>query len=287
MAAKPDGVVVTGTSSGIGEVCALSLDKLGYRVFAGVRKESDGEALKRKASARLTAVKLDVTEASQVSASAASVAAALGGQGLAGLVNNAGVVVGGPLECIPIPELQEQLEVNVIGQLLVTQALLPLLRQGRGRIVMIGSIAGRSAVPFMGAYAASKFALEGLTDSLRTELAPWSIHVAIVEPGSIATPIWEKSAARAAAQARGLSLRAQQLYGGTFTAMREAARKAAQRAIPPERVVKAVIHALTSKRPKTRYLVGTDARARLLLELLPDRLRDKLILQALGLPKKA
>ncbi len=287
MAAKPDAVVITGASSGIGEACALSLDKLGHRVFAGVRKESDGEALKRKASARLTAVRLDVTEASQVSAAAATVTAALGGEGLAGLVNNAGVVVAGPLEFISPAEFREQLEINLIGQLRVTQAFLPLLRQSRGRIVMIGSIAGRSALPFVGAYAASKFALEALTDSLRCELAPWSIHLCIVEPGSVATPIWEKMGGWAAAQVENFPPRAQELYGSSMAAVREAARRAQRRAIPPERVVRAVVHALTARRPKTRYLVGRDARFRVWLELLPDRWRDQLVRRALRLPKKA
>lgn len=286
MAAKPDAVVITGASSGIGETCALSLDKLGHRVFAGVRKESDGEALKRKASARLTAVRLDVTEASQVSAAAATVTAALGDEGLAGLVNNAGVVVAGPLEFISPAEFREQLEINLIGQLRVTQAFLPLLRQSRGRIVMIGSIAGRSALPFVGAYAASKFALEALTDSLRCELAPWSIHLSIVEPGSVATPIWEKMVGPAATQVENFPLRAQELYGSSMAVVREAARRARRRAIPPERVVRAVVHALTARRPKTRYLVGLDARFRVWLELLPDRWRDQLVRLALRLPKK-
>ncbi len=287
MAPKPDAVVITGASSGIGEACALALDKLGHRVFAGVRKESDGEALKRKASARLTPVRLDVTEASQVSAAAAAVTAALGGEGLAGLVNNAGVVVAGPLEFISPPEFGEQLEINLIGQLRVTQAFLPLLRESRGRIVMIGSIAGRSALPFMGAYAASKFALEALTDSLRCELAPWSIHLSIVEPGSVATAIWEKVGGPAAAQVENFPPRAQALYGGSIAAVREAAGRARRRAIPPERVVSAVVHALTARRPKTRYLVGRDARFRVWLELLPDRWRDQLVRRALRLPKKA
>jgi len=286
MAAKPDAVVITGASSGIGEACALALDKLGHRVFAGVRKESDGEALNRKASARLTPVRLDVTEASQVSAAAATVTAALGGEGLAGLVNNAGVVVAGPLEFISPAEFREQLEINLIGQLRVTQAFLPLLRESRGRIVMIGSIAGRSALPFVGAYAASKFALEALTDSLRCELAPWSIYLSIVEPGSVATPIWEKMGGPTA-RAENFPPRTQELYSSSIAAVREAAGRARRRAIPPEHVVKAVVHALTARRPKTRYLVGRDARLRVWLELLPDRWRDQVVRRALRLPKKA
>ncbi len=284
--ATPTGaVIVTGASSGIGEACALYLDKLGFRVFAGVRQQADGEALKRKASDRLTPVRIDVTEPGTIASAAETVAAGLNGAGLAGLVNNAGIAVPGPLEFLPMAELRQQFEVNVFGLLSVTQAFLPLLRKARGRIINIGSISGRSATPFVGAYASSKFALEALTDSLRVELLPWGISVSIVEPGSIATPIWEKSGAKAGEIARNLPPQARELYGRAYAAMREATQRTAQAAIPPERVARTVAHALTAKRPKTRYLVGKDAQIRALLQHLPDRMRDRLIMRRMGLPR--
>src|SRR5438552_5007347 len=153
-------IVITGASTGIGEACALRLDELGYRVFAGVRKPADGEALQKKASDRLSRVILDVTNEESIAAAVRMV----GDVPLAGLVNNAGIVVAGPVEMIPIAMWRKQFEVNVIGQVAVTQAFLPMLRAGRGRIVNMGSVAGRSAIPYSGPYCSSKFALEGLTD---------------------------------------------------------------------------------------------------------------------------
>jgi NAD(P)-dependent dehydrogenase (short-subunit alcohol dehydrogenase family) len=185
-------VLVTGASTGIGRASALRLDQLGFQVFAGVRKDADGKALKQKAKGDFTPILLDVTDDASIAAAAKTVSKAVGNRGLAGLVNNAGIVVPGPLEFLPLGDLRSQIEVNVIGQVAVTQAFLPMLRKGRGRIVNIGSIGGRMATPFMGAYNASKFALEALTDSLRMELKPWEISVSIIEPGNIDTRIWEK-----------------------------------------------------------------------------------------------
>jgi NAD(P)-dependent dehydrogenase (short-subunit alcohol dehydrogenase family) len=280
-AASRGAVVITGASTGIGEACALHLDKLGFRVFAGVRKRADGDALKQKSSDRLTPLPIDVTKAGTIASAAATVAAATEDAGIAGLVNNAGIAVAGPLEFLPVDEIRKEFEVNVFGLLAVTQAFLPLVRKGRGRIVNIGSIAGRSALPFAGAYASSKFALEGLTDALRVELMRWDIRVSIVEPGGIATPIWEKSRAKGADIARGLPPQARELYGWAFDAMRTVAEHAARTASPVEMVARAVAHALTAKRPKTRYLVGRDAERRALFQRLPDRLRDRIILNRL------
>lgn len=272
-------MVVTGASSGIGEACVVSLDRLGFQVFAGVRRESDGEALRQRTSGRLVALILDVTDAGSILTAAETVAGAVGSRGLSGLVNNAGVVVGGPLEFIPVELLRRQLEVNVVGQVAVTQAFLPLLRLGRGRIVNMGSISGVVAPPFLGPYSASKFALEALTDSLRLELRPWGIRVAIIEAGAIATPIWAKSLAGFDAMSRRLPPQAQVLYGPIFAALREGA--ASSRGLPPEAVAHRVAHALTAKHPKTRYVVGRDARARKRLRFLPDRLRDWLVARQL------
>ena len=269
-------VVVTGASSGIGEACALRLDGLGFRVFAGVRRQQDSDALRRKASERLAPVMLDVTDPLSVQSASDSVAAATGGVGLAGLVNNAGTAVAAPLEFLPLGELRRQLEVNVVGQIAVTQAFLPLLRQGSGRIVNIGSVSGRIASPLLGAYTASKFAMEGLTDTLRRELSPWGVAVSIVEPGRIATPIWEKSLKVADELLAALPRRALELYGPAIEEVRRGALEAARWGAPPEKVARAVEHALTAKRPRTRYPVGPDARlGALLVRLLPDPVLDR------------
>ena len=281
-------VVVTGASTGIGQACALRLDKIGFQVFAGVRKEADGESLKRQASEHLTPVFIDVTEEASIASAADTVAAAVGAAGLAGLVNNAGIVVPGPLEFQPLGDIRQQIDVNFIGQIAVTQAFLPLLRKRRGRIVNIGSIGGRMATPFLGAYAASKFAMEAFTDSLRMELQPWGISVSIVEPGSIATPLWEKGQAAADEIDRKLPQTGHDLYDPAVAAMRRVADKLARAAIPPSAVAKAVAHALTAKRPKTRYLVGRDAKLQAAVaKLVPDRMRDWLIVQRMGLPRNA
>ena len=271
-------VVATGASSGISEACALRLDGLGFRVFAGVRGQQDGDALRRKASERLAPVMLDVTDPLSVQSASDSVAAATGGVGLAGLVNNAGTAVAAPLEFLPLGELRRQLEVNVVGQIAVTQAFLPLLRQGSGRIVNIGSVSGRIASPLLGAYTASKFAMEGLTDTLRRELSPWGVAVSIVEPGRIATPIWEKSLKVADELLDALPRRALELYGPAIEEVRSGALEAARWGAPPEKVARAVEHALTAKRPRTRYPVGPDARVgALLVRLLPDPLLDRIL----------
>ncbi len=270
-------VVITGASTGIGEACALRLDKMGFRVFAGVRKEADGNSLKQQSSDRLTPVMIDVTDAALIDSAVATVSAAVGDAGLAGLVNNAGVGIGGPLEFLPIAQIRKVLEVNVIGQIAVTQAFLPLLRKRRGRIVNMGSITGRSSSPIIGPYSASKFAMEAITDALRVELRPWGISVSIIEPGDVATPIWDKSLAATDEVLRNLPQRAQDLYGPALTTMREVAVNAPKIGISPDIVARAVAHALTAKKPKTRYLVGRDAKFRVLLEFLPDRVRDWLI----------
>jgi NAD(P)-dependent dehydrogenase (short-subunit alcohol dehydrogenase family) len=194
------------------------------------------------------------------------------------LVDNAGIAVAAPLEFLPPDELTRQLDVNVVGQLRVLQAFLPALRASRGRVVLIGSIAGRSSLPFLGAYAMSKFALEAMADALRVELEPWGIQVAIVEPGTIATPIWSKPQR----SVESLPPEAAELYGeriGKFRAL--AAKRSSESAVPADTVAKAIEHALTSARPRTRYLVGPDAKRRARLQRLPDRWRDKLLARLL------
>lgn len=280
-------VVISGASSGIGEACAIYLDKLGYQVFAGVRRNADGEKLKRKTSNRLTPIFLDVTDEASIMAAANTINAALGTAGLNGLINNAGIVVAGPLEFLPVAEIRKQLEVNVIGQIAVTQAFLPLLRKSQGRVINMGSDNGKVSVPFLGPYCASKFALEALTDALRIELQPWGISVSIVEPGTVTTPIWETSIAKANDIWNKLP-EAYSLYNPAIDAIRKTASKLSKNGFPAEVVAKAVAHALTAKRPKTRYVVGLDAKVNIwVAKIMPDWILDKLIAQYFDLPKNS
>lgn len=274
-------VVITGSSTGIGRACALHLAGRGFQVFAGVRRPADGEALQGAADGGIEPLLVDVTDSEAVAAAAERVSEATGGR-LAGLVNNAGIGVGGPLEGVPIDDLRRSLEVNVTAQVAVTQAFLPELRRARGRVIFMSSIGGRMATPFMGPYNASKFALEAVGDSLRQELRPWGIEVSIVEPGSIATPIWDKAAADGTIQER-FGPEIKELYGHSMARFQDAVRKTAARGIPPERVAKAVAHALTARRPRTRYLVGIDAKIQAKLKrLVRDRPRDRLVARMIG-----
>jgi NAD(P)-dependent dehydrogenase (short-subunit alcohol dehydrogenase family) len=265
-------VVVTGASSGIGTACALRLATAGWRVYGGVRTPEDAASLEESG---ITPLELDVTDAAQIAAAAEVV-----GTELDGLVDNAGIAVAAPLELVPLDELRHQLEVNVVGQIAVAQAFLPALRRKPGRIVVMGSIAGRSALPFLGPYAASKHALEAVADSLRVELRPWGIPVSIVQPGSIATPIWGKGAARADELREGFPPEAAALYATRIARFRKVALSRGPGADADD-VAKAVEHALTARRPKARYLVGRDAHLRSWVERLPTRARDRLLARML------
>ncbi|MDF0667186.1 MAG: SDR family oxidoreductase [Nitrospira sp.] len=278
-------VVITGASTGIGAACALHLDRLGFTVFAGVRKPEDGESLQKASSDRLVLLELDVTDLTTIQKSHAVVLEATRARGLYGLINNAGIAVVGPLEAVPISDLRRQLEVNVIGQVAVIQAFLPLVRQARGRIVNMGSIAGLSTMPLMGPYSASKFALEAMTDALRLEVQQWGIHVSIIEPGAIATPIWNKSAIEAVERETAIEAELRTLYKPLVAAVRKVVGEASKRAISPDAVAKVVEEALIAPTPRTRYLVGTDAKFRaLMVRLLSDRISDRILTWILKLP---
>jgi NAD(P)-dependent dehydrogenase (short-subunit alcohol dehydrogenase family) len=255
--------LVTGASSGIGQACAVQLVSSGWRVLAGVRRAGE-------APDGTEEVLLDVTAADQIRAAAELV------DQLDGLVNNAGIAISAPVEFVPPEELRHQLEVNLVGQVAVTQAFLPALRRAKGRIVFMGSIAGRSALPFLSPYAASKHALEAVADSLRLELRPFGIHVSIVEPGSIKTPIWARSAQRADELVAASDGKLGDLYGERIAAFRKIALERGAAGAPAEKVAKVVLAALTDERPHTRYLIGRDARLRAGFERLPDRLRDRI-----------
>ena len=270
-------VLVTGASSGIGEATALHLKELGFDPVGAVRKDADAERLESKG---LRTVKLDVTDADSIAAARAS----LGDGPLAGLVNNAGVAVAAPLEFLPIDQLRHQLEINLVGQVAVTQQFLPALRAGRGRIVNVSSIGGRLALPLVGAYAASKFALEGISDSLRRELIPHGVDVILIEPGGVKTPIWSKGNETADQIQAGLPPEAERLYGPMVEALRrESTRIAEQSGMEPRVVAEVIGKALTSDKPRTRYLVGRDAKVRArVAKVMPDRMMDRAIVKQLS-----
>jgi NAD(P)-dependent dehydrogenase (short-subunit alcohol dehydrogenase family) len=274
-------VVVTGSSTGIGRASALALAREGFAVFAGVRKPEDGGALVAAAAGELEPLALDIADGASIAAATERVREATGGP-LAGLVNNAGIVVPGPVEAVDLDELRRQLEVNVVGQVAVTQALLPMIRAAHGRIVLMSSIGGRMSVPHLSAYNASKHALEAIGDSLRQEMRQFGVEVAIVEPGSVATPFWDKGHAEAPKARAAMSPELLELYGPELDQVEAASRKTAARGVAPERVAEAVVHALTAAKPRTRYLVGVDAKIQARLRmLLPDRVLDRLIAREL------
>jgi NAD(P)-dependent dehydrogenase (short-subunit alcohol dehydrogenase family) len=276
-------VLISGASTGIGRACAEHLDSLGFTVFAGVRKQSDADSLRGAGSGRIQPLMLDVTQSESIAAAMRTVEEA-GAAGLAGLVNNAGISVGGPLEFVPTDELRRQLEVNFIGQVLIIQAALPALRKARGRIVNMTSIGGRLASPFLGPYNASKYALEAVTDALRLELRQFGIEVAAVEPGAVVTPIWQKGRASAEQAVASMPADAMQLYGPGIAAISKFIDQGERTGVPPLEVARAVEHALTATRPKTRYVVGRDAKIRLILtRLLPTRVMDRVVVRAMGI----
>ena len=271
-------VVITGASTGIGRDCALHMDRLGWRVFAGVRKTADAASLRAEGSSRLQPVQLDVTHAASIQDAVKVVTDKLGDTGLSGLVNNAGIPYGGPMEYLSLDQVRNLFEVNFFGAIAVTQAFLPLLRRSRGRIVMMSSISGMVASPFVSPYACSKFALEALSDSLRVELSPWHMHVSVIEPGAIDTPIWGKGAS-VLDNLLATSLReGTDLYGGAIRGMKP---RFQPHGISTEAVSRAIAHALTSAHPRTRYPIGFEGALVRFVSRLPDRLRDLLILSQL------
>jgi len=276
-------VLVTGASRGIGRATALRLASLGWEVFAGVRRPEDGEALVHESSGvSIAPLTLDVTEDAQI--------AALDGllpERLDALVNNAGIVVPGPVEGLAIDELRRQFDVNVIGQVAVTQALLPRLRAARGRIVFISSVSGRVSTPLMGAYSASKFALEGLADALRLELRRWGIQVVLIEPGSIDTDLWRQAPEAARETEEALSSDVRTLYADHLTGIRKLIPRIQKQAASTDAVTAAVERALTSARPRARYLVGNDARGQVALTAaLPTRASDAVLARVTGTPSE-
>jgi NAD(P)-dependent dehydrogenase (short-subunit alcohol dehydrogenase family) len=270
-------VLITGSSTGIGRAIALRLDRAGFQVFAGVRNRGDAEDLEAAGSDRLEPVIIDVTDEGTIEATRERIVHVTGGR-LGALVNNAGIVVAAPVETVDLDSLRRQLEVNVTGQVAVTQAFIPELRAAKGRIVLMASIGGRMSTPYLSPYHASKFALEGIGDTLRMEMSQFGVGVSIIEPGAISTPFWGKGRDQVEAVLGAMSPEQRELYEPSVEGALEGARKAEERGIEPDRVAKVVEHALTASRPKTRYLVGTDARVQAMLRrFLPDRLMDRLV----------
>jgi NAD(P)-dependent dehydrogenase (short-subunit alcohol dehydrogenase family) len=270
-------VVITGSSTGIGRACALRLDRAGFRVFAGVRKAEDGESLRAEASDRLEPLTCDVVDAATIATAANRVREAADGR-LAGLVNNAGVAVPGPVEAIDLDDLRRQFEINVIGQVAVTQAFLPLLRAARGRIVFMSSIGARRGLPYLSAYNASKSAIGAVGESLRQEMRPFGVSVSIIEPGSIATPMWGKGQSEAPDFIASMEPELRALYEQRLERLQALSAKTESRGQAPDAVAEAVEHALTAAKPKTRYVVGLDAKIQGLAgAVLPDRALDRVI----------
>jgi NAD(P)-dependent dehydrogenase (short-subunit alcohol dehydrogenase family) len=277
-APEPRTVLVTGASTGIGEACARALHAAGFHVLAGVRREADAQRLRAAMPVRLQPIKLEITDPVNVAGTARVVAEVTGDAGLHALVNNAGIAVAGPLEYLPLEQFRRQMEVNVTAQVALTQALLPALRRARGRIVFMGSSSGRFAAPFVGPYAASKFAVEALADAWRVELRAAGIRVSVVEPGAIQTPIWEKSRAEAEALNAAMPPECAEHYGPALDRLREHVDRVPRTAISADRVAAAVLHAVRAPRPRARYLVGADAYVQAwILAHLPTALRDSLI----------
>ena len=271
------GVFISGSSSGIGEACALGLDERGYDVFAGVRNEEDGKSLCQRASERLQPVIVDITNPEQIKTAFETVRQTLGEKPLVGLINNAGISVGGPLEFVPIDRLRHIFEVNLIGHISVSQLFISLLRKSQGRIINVGSVAGIFASPLMGPYCASKYALEAISDVMRRELKPWNIKVSVLEPGIIATKIWEKASNHAEHALKEAPEEVLHLYGPLIEHVQKHVKDIDKAAQSPQVVVRAVIHALTARRPKTRYLIGPKARPQKVMSWLPDRIQDRII----------
>jgi len=272
-------VLITGASRGIGRATALTLERRGWTVWAGVRTDDAARDLRREGSERLRPVVLDVTDAASVRA----VAEAIGDAPLDGVVNSAGIALAGVLEAVDPDDLRRQLDVNLIGPVAVTQAVLPALRRGGGRVILVSSVNGRLALPFLGGYSASKFALEAVGDTLRLELRPWRLPVVLVEPSAIDTDMWRGAEEDVEATIAAMTDEQRRLYAGTLEAARRTTRRMAKGAAPVATVVRAICEALTTARPRPRYLVGRDAKGTPLLEALPDRARDALLTRVMGL----
>jgi NAD(P)-dependent dehydrogenase (short-subunit alcohol dehydrogenase family) len=267
-------VLVTGASTGIGRATAKELTERGWYVYAAVRRDRDAESLRKDLGAAGEPVLMDVTDQPSIEAAVASIGAA---GPLDAVVNNAGIAVGAPLEFLPLDDFRKQMEVNLTGQLAVTQAFLPQLRKTRGRLLFVGSIGGRVATPLLGAYSASKFALAGLTDTLRAELKPSGIKVVLVEPGTIATAIWGTAVSAGRALYDRVPAEGRRYYGAAMEATLSTAEQRGGKGLAPAAAAKVLVRALERPNPRPRYLIGRDAKFASLVPYLPASLRAYLV----------
>ncbi|MGD0968904.1 MAG: SDR family oxidoreductase [Candidatus Aquilonibacter sp.] len=274
-------ILVSGASSGIGEATVLTAARAGMRVYAGVRAPADAERV-AALDANVRAVQLDVTDAVSIDAAVGVVRA--DGVALTGLVNNAGVALGGPIESLSLDALRAQFEVNCFGAIALTQAALPLLRLQPSRIVFVGSISGRLAVPYLAAYSASKFALRAFADALRIELKPSAIDVCLIEPGSVATPIWSKGRAMRDAMLARLSANGPAYYRDAIENLVRATQGEERSGLPPGVIADAIAHALTDRKPKAHRIIGLPARLGAAIALLPPSLHDRFLRATMRLP---
>jgi NAD(P)-dependent dehydrogenase (short-subunit alcohol dehydrogenase family) len=274
-------VLVTGASRGIGRATALRLANAGWDVRAGVRSEADGALLASEAEG-ITPVVLDITDTDQLTALDDVLP-----ERVDAVINNAGVVVAAPVEALGLAELRAQLEVNVVGQVAVTQAVLPRLRASRGRVIFVSSISGRVSAPFMGAYSASKYALEALADALRLELRPWGVAVSLIEPGAIDTDVWRNAQDQAQETENAMSSEHRRLYQGHIDGMRKLITQTQRRTTNVDKVAAVIERAVTTARPRARYVVGLDARAQLAIgAALPTAALDAAVARAAGVPRE-
>ncbi len=274
-------LLITGAARGIGRAAALRMAAAGWDVHAGVRSTADGESLAAAdPSGRIRPVQLDVTDGAQLAALDAVLP-----ERLDAVVNNAGVVVSAPVEAVDLDDLRLQMEVNVVGPVAVTQAVLPRLRAARGRVVFISSVSGRMSAPLMGPYSASKYALEALADALRVELRPWGVKVSLIEPGAVDTDLWRYALDTADATEASLSSEHRTLYAGHLAGIRGTIRRTQKQTTPVDKVVDAIERALTAAKPRARYLVGTDARVQVAMRgALPTAAMDAAVAKLTGTP---
>jgi NAD(P)-dependent dehydrogenase (short-subunit alcohol dehydrogenase family) len=275
-------VLVTGAGRGIGRATATRLANAGWDVIAGVRAPEHGEALVAAGAGRIAPLLLDVTDEAHVSALDAALPARLDA-----VVNNAGVAMSAPVEALSLNDLRRQLEVNVVGQVAVTQAVLPRLRASKGRVVFVSSLSGRVATPMLGAYNASKFALEGMADTLRMELRPWGIRVSLIEPSQTDTDMWRSAEEELDAAVAALAPAHRELYAGHIAGTRKLIPMAQRMALPVDGAAAAVQRALTSSRPRARYVVGTGPRVQAALAgVTPTPVLDRLLSKVTGVPRR-
>lgn len=272
-------VLVTGTSSGIGAASVERLARAGWVVFAGVRQMADGEALIERNWGDVRPVLLDVCDGDQIAGAISTIREAVGDRGLQGLVNNAGIGAGfgGPVEIIPLDDWRRQFEVNLFGTIAVTRAAFALVRAGRGRFIFMGSGSGRLSTPGLAPYAASKHALEALGESLRHELAATPLHVSVIEPGAIRTPMWDKMNTEVQRMTELLTVDGGADYRFLVPMSRAYMAEGAEKGLAADQVARIVERALTEARPRARYLVGSDAQMAGIISRIPDRLRERTI----------